>query len=204
MVSASRQTELDQDTQLNIADNLRVFKNSTAFQSGILSLIANLNSNSEELENLKKMFLALDTDHSGTLTIDEIKKGMDQIESLTGKKKVSGDKRKIAEYKELMISLDTNGDGVVSFDEFITAAIDKVALLNHKNILSAFQLIDTDNSGNITIEELKAAFEPEGHEKDGELWKEIMAEVDKDGDNSISFQEFSDTMTSILKNKHAN
>ena len=28
------------------------------------------------------------------------------------------------------MSLDKNGDGVVSYDEFITAAIDKVALLN--------------------------------------------------------------------------
>jgi len=85
-----------------------------------------------------------------------------------------------------MISLDKNGDGVVSYDEFITAAVDKVALLNQKNIMSAFQLIDTDNSGTITIDELKGAFETDGHEKDGHLWMDIMAEVDKDGDNVIS------------------
>ena len=104
----------------------------------------------------------------------------------------------------MMISLDKNGDGVVSYDEFIAAAIDKVALLNQKNIKSAFELIDTDNSGFLTVEELKAAFEPEGHEKAGELWEDIMFEVDKDNDNKISYKEFSDAMTSVLKNKHGN
>jgi EF hand len=29
-----------------------------------------------------------------------------------------------------------------------------------------------------------------------------MTEVDKDGDNKISQQEFSDAMTAVLKNKH--
>lgn len=105
------------------------------------------------------------------------------------------------DYVDLMVSLDKNGDGVVSYDEFITAAVDKVALLNQKNILSAFQLIDTDNSGTITIEELQAAFEPDGKKKGSDLWREIMAEVDKDGDNTISYKEFSDCMTAVLKNK---
>ena len=64
-------------------------------------------------------------------------------------------------------------------------------------------MIDTDGSGEITIDELKAAFEPEGHEKDGHLWTEIMDEVDKDGDGSISYVEFKNAMTAMLKNKHA-
>ena len=151
---------------------------------------------------LKKMFLKLDSDHSGTLTIDEIQRGMNEIETLMGGKKKSSTKSNIAEYKEMMISLDSNGDGVVSYDEFIAAAVNKVALLNKQNIDSAFRLIDTDNSGNITIEELKAAFEPEGHEKDGDMWREIMKEVDKDGDNSISYEEFYEAMTQVLKKQH--
>lgn len=40
-------------------------------------MMANLNSSSDELDMLKKMFNKLDTDKNGTLTIDEIKKGMD-------------------------------------------------------------------------------------------------------------------------------
>lgn len=102
-----------------------------------------------------------------------------------------------------MVALDQNGDGVVSYDEFIAAAINKVALLNEKNIQSVFRLIDSDNSGTISVEELKAVFEPEGHEKDAELWIEIMEEVDKDGDNVISYREFLDAMTAVLKHRMA-
>lgn len=198
---------IDSNTQLEVANNLKVFKNATLFQSGIMSLIANLNSSSEDLEVLKKMFIKLDTDRSGTLTIDEIRKGMDEIESLgisggNNKRSSSKDKSSIAEYREMMMSLDKNGDGVISFDEFIAAAVDKVALLNQKNIMSAFQLIDKDNSGAITIDELRDAFETDGHEKDSALWMEIMSEVDKDHDNQISQQEFFDAMTAVLKNKH--
>jgi Ca2+-binding EF-hand superfamily protein len=46
-----------------------------------MSLIANLNSSSDELDTLKKMFLKLDSDMNGTLTIQEIKRGMDEIEA---------------------------------------------------------------------------------------------------------------------------
>ena len=63
------------------------------------------------------------------------------------------------EYMSLMTSLDKDGNGVIDYQEFITAAIDKVNLLNKKNLISAFQLLDLDNSGMITIDELKAAFD---------------------------------------------
>jgi Ca2+-binding EF-hand superfamily protein len=41
-----------------------------------------------------------------------------------------------------MEALDKDGNGVIDYQEFITAAIDKAALLNKKNLISAFQLID--------------------------------------------------------------
>ncbi len=104
----------------------------------------------------------------------------------------------------MMISLDTNGDGVISFDEFITAAVNKVALLNKENISAAFHLIDRDGNGTITIDELKGAFETgKDHHKDTSLWENIMKEVDKDGDNKISKDEFFNAMTEVLKQQHA-
>lgn len=41
-----------------------------------------------------------------------------------------------------MKSLDLDGNGVIDFTEFITAAIDKVAMLNKDNLKAAFALID--------------------------------------------------------------
>lgn len=69
------------------------------------------------------------------------------------------------DFKELVEILDKNGDGVVDFTEFITAAVDKVSILNKENLLAAFKSIDTDNSNMITVDELKNAFDS-GREKD--------------------------------------
>lgn len=38
----------------------------------------------------------------------------------------------------MMRSMDSDGNGVIDYTEFITAAIDKVALLNKKNLVAAF------------------------------------------------------------------
>lgn len=88
---------------------------------------------------------------------------------------------------------------MIDYTEFITGAINKAALLNIENLKIAFKMIDTDNSGMITIDELKAVFDTGGDKKDETLWINIMKEVDKNGDNEISFDEFTDVMTEFLK-----
>lgn len=42
------------------------------------------------------------------------------------------------DYQDLMKSMDQDGNGVIDYTEFITAAIDKVAILNKKNLVAAF------------------------------------------------------------------
>ena len=80
------------------------------------------------------------------------------------------------------MDIDVNKDGFVDYTEFITAAIDKVSILNRDNLMAAFKLIDTDDSGMITKDELQAAFD--GHkQKDESLWEDIMKEVDTNNDN---------------------
>ncbi len=89
-----------------------------------------LKASSEEIEELKNLFLALDTSKDGTLSLDEIKVGFERI-----KMKFKGSR---LDYQELMQTMDKDGNGVIDYTEFITAAIDKSALLNMKNLVSAF------------------------------------------------------------------
>jgi calcium-dependent protein kinase len=50
--------------------------------------------------------------------------------------------------------MDSDNSGEIDFTEFITAAIDKRALLTKENIDAAFRTFDTDGNGRITKEEL--------------------------------------------------
>lgn len=93
-----------------------------------------------------------------------------------------------------MHAVDMDMNGYVDYQEFITAASNKVALLNKENLVSAFKTFDRDGSGMISIEELKQVFDTMGNKKDAELWIQIMREVDKNGDNQISFDEFTEVM----------
>ena len=73
----------------------------------------------------------MDTSKDGLLQIDEIEKGFKNL-------KKSPFKESSFDYKELMISMDKDGNGVIDYTEFITAAIDKAAILNKKNLTAAF------------------------------------------------------------------
>lgn len=89
-----------------------------------------MKTSSEELEELKQLFLQLDTSKDGTLSIDELKAGVQQIKGKLKNSKI--------DYIDMMKSMDSDGNGVIDYTEFITAAIDKVALLNKKNLVAAF------------------------------------------------------------------
>ena len=54
--------------------------------------------------------------------------------------------------------IDADGDGRISFEEFISAAVDKLALLTEENLQYAFDKIDTDHDGKVTAQEIANTF----------------------------------------------
>jgi calcium-dependent protein kinase len=85
--------------------------------------------------------------------------------------------------------MDKDCNNYVDYSEFLTASVSKTKLLGNGNLDTAFSLFDKDNSGEITIEELKQVFDLSGC-RDNQIWIDIMHEVDADGDGVISFHEF--------------
>ena len=64
-----------------------------------------------------------------------------------------------------------------------------------QEIKEAFDLFDTDGSGNIDQKELKGAMRALGFEPKREEIKKMIQDVDKDGSGVIDFPEFLDMMT---------
>ena len=92
--------------------------------------------------------------------------------------------------------IDFNNDGSINFSEFLTVNIRKEKLLNEETLDNAFKMFDIDGNGYITIDELKKTMPLEITTKSG--WKELVSEVDKDGDYQISFKEFKEMMEKLI------
>jgi calcium-dependent protein kinase len=111
-----------------------------------------------------------------------------------------GMKGSTKDYVELMRSLDKDGNGYVDYTEFITGAINRATILNMDNLTVAFKMLDADDSGFISLDELKGAFDSHG-EKDAAMFNEIMKEADKNNDGQISFEEFIGVMSNLMNKK---
>ena len=137
------------------------------------------------------MFINYDTSKDGFLSLEELRAGMTDVLGTL--------KAQTSDWSELIDQLDTNGDGKIDYGEFITAAVNRQKLLNEQNIQTAFKIMDLDGSGEISIQELKEVFHGLGDDMENDtIFKQIMQEVDKNNDQSISMKEFNETMIAVI------
>jgi len=73
---------------------------------------------SHDLDELRETFLQLDSNKDGFLTKEELQNGMDLV--------LTTFKATIVDWQEILDSVDINGDNKIDYQEFITAAINKV------------------------------------------------------------------------------
>ncbi|XP_047329635.1 calcium-dependent protein kinase 34-like [Impatiens glandulifera] len=168
------------DTPLDnaVMDRLKQFSAMNKFKKVALRVIAGCLSE-EEIMGLKQMFKGMDTDNSGTITLEELKQGLAK----------QGTKLSEYEVKQLMEAADADGNGTIDYDEFITATMHLNRMDREEHIYTAFQYFDKDNSGYITIEELEQALREFGMNDNKDI-KEIISEVDADHDGRINYDEF--------------
>ncbi|QCE01575.1 calcium-dependent protein kinase [Vigna unguiculata] len=165
-----------------VLNRLKQFRAMNEFKKVALRVIAGCLSE-EEIMGLKQMFRGMDTDNSGTITIEELKQGLAK----------QGTKLTEQEVKQLMEAADADGNGTIDYDEFITATMHMNRMNKEDHLYTAFQYFDKDNSGYITIEELEQAL-IEFNMHDGRDIKDIISEVDADNDGRINYDEFAAMM----------
>nr|GME04290.1 calcium-dependent protein kinase 2-like [Ipomoea batatas] len=168
------------DTPLDnaVLDRLKQFRAMNKFKKVALRVIAGCLSE-EEIMGLKQMFKGMDTDGSGTITLEELKLGLAK----------QGTKLSEYEVKQLMEAADADGNGTIDYEEFITATMHLNKMDREEHLYTAFQYFDKDNSGYITIEELEQALREFGMNDEKDI-KEIISEVDTDHDGRINYDEF--------------
>lgn len=94
------------------------------------------------------------------------------------------------DWNALIDALDVNSDNNIDYNEFVTAAYDRMSLLNKENLDKAFITLDLNGDGNIEVEELRAGFAGYMVVASDAGWQDMLNEVDTNGDGLISREEF--------------
>ncbi|TMW83957.1 hypothetical protein EJD97_000360 [Solanum chilense] len=132
----------------------------------------------EEIAGLKEMFKMIDTDNSGNITLEELKKGLERV----------GADLKDSEITSLMQAADTDNSGTIDYGEFMAAMLHLNKIQKEDHMYAAFSYFDQDGSGYITKDELQQACEKFG--MSNIPIEELMREVDQDNDGRIDYNEF--------------
>ena len=51
-----------------------------------------------------------------------------------------------------------NGDGVIDFQDFISACVDRKALVKNEEVRKAFEIIDTNKDGQLSLSDFEMLF----------------------------------------------
>lgn len=168
--------------QAGLVSNLRSFNAANRFKRVALQVIATQLTEDKYI-HLRRLFLSLDKNGDGMLSIKEISDGLKEA------------KLDSKELQQILATIDCDRSGVIEYKEFLAATMDKRDYLNSDACWSAFCAFDKNGDGKISLDELKLVLEDESVGaalKDSKLQsaEELMKEIDRDGNNQIDFEEF--------------
>jgi Ca2+-binding EF-hand superfamily protein len=96
------------------------------------------------------------------------------------------------ELEALLKQADTGRDGSIQFNEFKALMADQYdRKLSPAEIQKVFDYFDQDNSGFISVDELREAFKALGKPCTPNEFERMMSKIDQDGSGKISVDEFS-------------
>eukprot|EP01025_Chloroclados_australasicus_P028622 TRINITY_DN2836_c0_g1_i1.p1 TRINITY_DN2836_c0_g1~~TRINITY_DN2836_c0_g1_i1.p1 ORF type:complete len:483 (-),score=89.09 TRINITY_DN2836_c0_g1_i1:463-1911(-) len=131
----------------------------------------------EEIAGMKELFKSIDTDNSGTITIQELRDAMQKW----------GHKIPEDQIMAIMQSADVDGDGTIDYNEFVGATIHVSRLEKEELLEKAFREFDKDGNGTISPEELQLALKKFKITDDVET---LIKSVDQNNDGEIDYSEF--------------
>jgi Ca2+-binding EF-hand superfamily protein len=135
----------------------------------------------QEIDEIREAFNLFDTDGSGTIDPNELKEAM---------KSLGFDNKNQTVY-QMISDIDKDGKGYINFDEFLDALTVQMSSSDSKeDILKVFNLFDDDQTGYITLSNLKRVSKELGETMTDAELLEMIERADADQDGQISPDEF--------------
>lgn len=180
-----KELPVDKERLQHNLKNLKSFRAEQKLQQAAYTFIASQLTTKEERQQLMETFKALDTNGDGTLSREEI---------LEGYKQLMDEEEAEAEVNRIMQMVDLDKSGAIDYTEFITATLDKKKMMSKERLEQAFAIFDKDGNGTISHDELREILGGQLSNLDEKVWRDIIHEVDTNGDGVISLEEFTAMM----------
>merc|ERR1719375_3112021 len=178
-------------------DSLRAFRQKDRLQKVALQMIAKY-IDDNKVDDLKKMFASMDADGNGTLTLQEMKEGLEK----------NGLKDLVAEMEETMKQLDNDGSGLIDYSEFLAATMSRKVYLQYDYLWQVFKQFDSSRTGKITKDDLSLVLSGGKDKKYVQGKTPVMADIDEiiekydtDKSGDIDFDEFMELMRGQTEQK---
>ena len=140
------------------------------------------------INHLRIIFEEMDTNKDGTLTLNEIKEGINKISEICNMNE--------EEKEEILKNFDTEKQVRIEYNEFIAACLEQKSYLREEYLLDVFMMLDFDGSGKISKPEIKFAL---SGDLENETLEKLIQEFDLDGDGEIDYREFLIGMANLNK-----
>merc|ERR1719436_698613 len=125
-----------------VVTNLKSFAVMNKLKKASLNVIATQLTDAA-IKELKDLFMAMDENNDGTLSVGEMKEGLQKAGVAVP-----------PDLQQMMDNIDTDGSGVIDYSEFMAATMDKRKYIQEDVCWRAFKTFDVDGSGSIDKEEL--------------------------------------------------
>ncbi|KAM5298192.1 centrin-3 [Ctenodactylus gundi] len=140
----------------------------------------------EQKQEIKDAFELFDTDKDEAIDYHELKVAMRAL----------GFDVKKADVLKILKDYDREATGKITFEDFSEVVTDWILERDpHEEILKAFKLFDDDDSGKISLRNLRRVARELGENMSDEELRAMIEEFDKDGDGEINQEEFIAIMT---------
>ncbi|KAF8024496.1 hypothetical protein BT93_F1618 [Corymbia citriodora subsp. variegata] len=135
----------------------------------------------QQIDEFQEAFCLLDKDGDGCITIKELATAIKSLDLNPTEE----------ELQSMINEVDTNGSGTIEFGEFLNLMARKIKETEtEEELKEAFKVIDKDQDGYISPNELKRVMIKLGEKLTEEELEEMMREADLDGDGQINYEEF--------------
>ena len=154
-------------------------------QQQFLLLLVNQLDDRKLKENMDT-FKAIDADHSGLISVDELMKAFRQVDVNNYTEE---------EIESIIRRVDYDNNGEINYSEFLSGTIDQ-KLINETNLFQLFKFLDAFNTNYLTKESLAWTFQRAGKNITEDQIIAMLHEMNVNPEEQINFAKF----VSLVKN----